>query len=247
MLAFKCRNGRMDGGLADCFAIALATNIFTFTSPIVRNIGRPNAMSGKRFGKLGIEIDRIVGLAISVSPTASIRRTLHPALDGMVIHHLYALKCRCSSYPPGQIDLYAGLLAFRESETKHSAMRQSGRFRLNLIIGKKNRVIACRGFFGRLVIPGTISFFRLVFRAGECMQIPDCRHHQKVPQIAVPADTGHLRKCESFDSRMLITIAGTVVASGNRVGADLHHTERSCRPGKRFSKSMTRARQFRIR
>ena len=79
------------------------------------------------------------------------------------------------------------------------------------------------------------------------MQIPDCRHHQEVPQIAVPADTGHLRKCESFDSRMLITIAGTVVASGNRVGADLHHTERSCRPGKRFSKSMTRARQFRIR
>ena len=109
-------------------------------------------MSGQRFGKLGIEIDRIVGLAVSVSPTAPIRRTLHPALDGMVVHHLYALKCRCSSYPPGQIDLYAGLLAFRESETKHSAMRQSGRFRLNLIIGKKNRVIACRGFFGRLVI-----------------------------------------------------------------------------------------------
>ena len=51
--------------MADCLTIALATNIFTFTSPIVRNIGRPNAMSGKRFGKLGIEIDRIVGLAVS--------------------------------------------------------------------------------------------------------------------------------------------------------------------------------------
>lgn len=130
----KRKDGWMLGGLPHDSARYKHLHVYVSNRPEYRQTKRHVR---KRFGKLGIEIDRIVGLAVSVSPTAPIRRTLHPALDGMVVHHLYALKCRCSSYPPGQIDLYAGLLAFRESETKHSAMRQSGRFRLNLIIGKK--------------------------------------------------------------------------------------------------------------
>ena len=145
-----------------------------------------NAMSGKRFGKLGIEIDRIVGLTVTVSPTASIRAYI--VSSPWMVWSSTTSRSEVSMFllPAGPDDLYAGL-AFRESETKHSAMRQSGRFRLNLIIERKQS--NSPRLFRRLVIPGTISFFRLVFRAGECMQIPDCRHHQEVPQIAVPADT----------------------------------------------------------
>src|SRR5580698_4340497 len=80
-----------------------------------------------------------------------------------------------------------------------------------------------------------------------------CRHHLQIAEVAIPSHTAHVREAESFNRRVFVRIAGTVIpfewvartlkASRNRVGAELHHAKwrRGTRKGLARSQQITGA------
>jgi len=117
-------------------------------------------------------------------------------------------------------------------------MGQCRCFRLYLIVGKHHGVITGRCLLWSFVIPGTISTIRILQRTRKGMQFADCRYHQQISQIAIPANPTHLRKGKPLDRGMLITITWSVVTTGYRIGTDLNHTKRSRCPRKCLTHTM---------
>src|ERR1017187_9166915 len=103
MAAFQNPGGRHH------LAIAGALDVLTFARPAARDLRRPNAAFGNRLAELGVEIDSVIGLAVTVSPTPPCGRTVHPALDGVVVQPFAILSRGGPANAPGQVNLYARL------------------------------------------------------------------------------------------------------------------------------------------
>src|ERR1700754_235227 len=100
--------------------VSSAGHIFQFTS--FRNIRAPHTKMTKRLAAPGAEINGIVRMSRSVSPSASIRRTFHPAFQRRVIYQFDILQNGGAAYPPGKIDLDPGGLRRREGKSHDAAV-----------------------------------------------------------------------------------------------------------------------------
>ena len=159
----------------------------------------------------------------------------------MVVYHLHSLVGRRAAHATCQVDLYACLLALGEGEAQHTAVGKGCCLRLYIIVGEHHAVVAGRGLLRSLVVARAIAPVGIVHRARKGAQLPDGWHHQEIAQVAIPAYSAHLRKGKALDGGVLVAIPGTVVATRNGVGADLHHPERSRCPRERLPQSVTRA------
>jgi hypothetical protein len=54
------------------------------------------------------------------------------------------------------------------------------------------------------------------------------RHDLQIAEVPVPADAAHVKGAEAFDRRVVIGISRCVVATCDRVWAQLHQTEGRC-------------------
>lgn len=88
------------------------------------------------FAKLCIIINSIIGVSLTVSPSATIGCTLHPTLDGMIIQYFHILRSGGSSHSTCQVYLNTRLLTGRESELQYSTMRCRTTLYFNLIISQ---------------------------------------------------------------------------------------------------------------
>ena len=240
MFAYIRSHVRDDPGIPHYFLITFALYISTFARPVIRYIGRPYAMRPERSRELGIKINGIISFTVAIPPTAAFGRTFHLSADRMIVNHFNSLPSGSSPHPSRQVYLDTRFFTFRECKTQHSTMRKCRCLRFYLIIRQHHSVITGRSFFRRLVVPGPISLIRIVRCSRKCMQFPYRGHNQQVSQIAIPANPAHLCKSKTFDRSMFVTITGTIIPSGNRIGTDLYHTERCRCPGKSLPQTLIR-------
>src|SRR6185437_7083511 len=217
-----------DPRLGNAVLVPRALHIFPVTRPARRDIRAPNAVGMHRLTEFRIEIDGVVGISATVAPSAAIGRALHPAFDRMIVHHANILPDRSTSNSSCQVDLNAAFDARGKRKAEHPAVWCGGRFCPDAIFKQGNGVVTGRSRFALLRIKGAVPAFRVPQCSSEGLQGSGSGHDKAVTQVAVPADAAHLREGKTFYTGVLIAVTGTVVPAGDRIGADLHETER-CR------------------
>ena len=135
------------------------TNDFiTLPDPIIRDIRTPESIITQRLAELRIIINGIIGTAFSITPSATVRSTLHPALNRIFIYHLHILNCRSTAHSACQVDLNTRLFIRRESKPQYSTMGCSTSLCFDLIISQLYRVISRFRSLGSFIIGRTVSF-----------------------------------------------------------------------------------------
>ena len=125
-------------------------------------------------------------------------------------------------------------------------MRQCRCFRTNPVIRQLHGIISGRSILTLFIIAGTVSFVRILQSPGKSFQWSNSRHYQEIPQIAIPANSRHLRESESFNRCMFITVSAPVVTSGDCIRTYLYHSKRCSGTGKCLSKSVITSGHLRI-
>ena len=134
MLAFQLFHPLYNRSFRNTCQIRYTHDFIAFPHPIIRNICTPKAIINQRFIELCIVVDGISGISVAISPATAFRRTLHPALNSIVIYHLDILGRRCSPYSTCQIYLNTGLLIGGINKTQYAASRCCTRFYFDFII-----------------------------------------------------------------------------------------------------------------
>lgn len=229
--AFDAVDARDDGRRGYALQVGDADHLVAFAYPVVGDVGAPEPVVFHRLVHLRVEIDRIVGLSLAVAPAARGGGAFHPPGDGVLVHHLDVLPLGRAADAARQVDLDARLFALGKGEAQDAAVRGGRTFGTDAVVGQQGAVIPrARGFRG-LVVMGTVTPDRSVLPARDLLQRAGRRHDQQVAQVAEPAHAAHLREGEPFDGRVLVAVPGAVVPARDGVGADLHHTVGSRRPG----------------
>ena len=149
-----------------------------------------------------------------------------------------------------------------EREAQQTAARRSRTLGLDVVVRQPRGIVACLSRLARLVVGGTATEYGVqenrrgkqsvtlpvILAPSKRRQASGCgRHHQEVPQIAIPAHTAHLRHGKALYRLVLVAVARPVVATRNRVGAHLHHSERRGGSWERLAQPMIGPRSIDVR